>query len=397
MNRRKRILAALIAAVAIGAGLYFYPGRPGNGQVTALRLYGNIEVTDVPLAFKIAGRLEARLAGEGDKVRRGQTIARLESADQQRLVDQAEAQLDYAAAQLAELEAGSRAEDIAQAAARLDQARAELAALENGSRPQEIAAARAELERAEAAAGAARAALAQAKSDEARYRALHREGGVSARQYELFRTALETARGAATEAGARVAAARQQFDLRREGARREAIQAARAAVAQADAFHARVRTGPRPQTVAAARARVAAARESLELARQRLADTRLDAPMDGVVLSQAAEAGAVLSPGMPVLVLGDLDRPWLRAYVSEPDLGRIRLGQKAAVTVDAFPDRPFEGRLTYVSDEAEFTPKTVQTPEERVKLVYRVKIQIPNPEHRLKPGMPAEARIRLGE
>jgi len=94
---------------------------------------------------------------------------------------------------------------------------------------------------------------------------------------------------------------------------------------------------------------------------------------------------------MPVVTIGDLDRPWLNVYVGERDLGRVSLGMKAQVTVDSFPDQPFFGRVSFISDKSEFTPKNIQTPDERVKLVYRVKIELENRDHQLKPGMPADA------
>ncbi len=115
--------------------------------------------------------------------------------------------------------------------------------------------------------------------------------------------------------------------------------------------------------------------------------------MDGVVLSTSAEAGEYLNPATPVLTLGRIDKPWLRAYIPEPALGRIKLGQEVAVTTDAFPDKTYSGRVSYISSQAEFTPKTVQTFEERVKLMFRIKVLLDNPENELKPGMPADGII----
>jgi HlyD family secretion protein len=358
-----------------------------------VRFSGNIEIVDVPLSFKTAGRLQARLVDEGDPVRRGQVVARLDTSDQERLVARAEADLHYAEAVLEELLAGSRAEDVRQAEAQAAQARQQLKALETGSRRQQVEAARAEAQRARAALSAAAAQLALARADEARYAALVGEGGVSRRDYEAYRTRLETAAGADSEARARLESARAQLDLVTEGPRSEDIAAARAALQQVEAALEKVKNGPRQETIAAARARVQAASEAVKLARQQLADMELQAPLGAVVLYKAAEPGAFLGPGTPVVVIGDLDHPWLRGYVNGVDLGRIRLGQKVRVTVDAFPDRPVEGTLSFIASEAEFTPKTVQTQEERVRLMYRVKVDLPNPEGLLKPGMPADAEI----
>ncbi len=151
--------------------------------------------------------------------------------------------------------------------------------------------------------------------------------------------------------------------------------------------------GPRPDAVAAARAQVAEARAALALARARLVETRLDSPLTGIVLRKNLEIGETATPGVPILTLMDPDDMWLRAYVSETDLGRVRLGQAATLTVDAYPARTFAGVVREIASEAEFTPKNVQTKKERVNLVYRVKIAVRNTAGVLKPGMPADARI----
>jgi HlyD family secretion protein len=392
---RKRKIIAVLAVLAAGAAFLFFNGRRNGDGAAQVRFSGNIEVVDVPLSFKTAGRLAERLVDEGQPVHRGQTVARLDASDQERVTARAGAELGYAEAVLQELLAGSRPEDIRQAEASAAEARQRLKALETGSRRQQIDAARAEAERARAALAAATAQLVQARADDARFAALVDQGGVSRRDYETQHTRLETAAGAEAEARARLESAQAQLDLITEGPRSEDIAAARAGLHQAEAAMERVQNGPRTETIAAARARVLAASEALKLARQQLADLELKAPMDGVVLFKAAEPGAFLGPGTPVVVVGDMDRPWLRGYVNGIDLGRIRLGQKVHVTVDAFPDRPVEGRLSFIASDAEFTPKTVQTEEERVRLMYRVKVDLPNPNHLLKPGMPADAVIMV--
>jgi HlyD family secretion protein len=114
-----------------------------------------------------------------------------------------------------------------------------------------------------------------------------------------------------------------------------------------------------------------------------------------VVLVKSAEVGEVLAPGTSILSIGDLDRPWLRGYINETDLGRVKLGQKVKVTTDSFPGKTYWGTVSFISSEAEFTPKQIQTAEERVKLVYRIKVDIANPQHELKVNMPADAEIQL--
>ncbi len=341
----KKRLVLLLAALVLIVATFFVARRilPERGSAGSLTVSGNIEVTDARLGFRISGYLKERLVDEGMTVKAGQVLARLEDTDQRLQVRQAEASLAYAEAQLRELEAGTRR--------------------------QEIAAAAADLEKARAAEKAADAELALSRADALRYSGLIKENAVSRQLYEEAETRLTTAENALNQARATVKSARENLDLKREGPRREEIDRARAQVRLAE--------------------------ESLALARQQLDYTTLTAPFDGTVLSKTAEPGEYLTVGSPVVTLADLDPLWLRAYINETDLGRIKLGQAARVRTDTFPDKSFAGRVGFISSEAEFTPKTVQTQEERVKLMYRIKIDLPNPDRLLKPGMPADASIRL--
>ena len=157
----------------------------------------------------------------------------------------------------------------------------------------------------------------------------------------------------------------------------------------------RALVGVSSRNVAAAEANVRAATESLRLAQIILNYTSLRAPFAGVILVRNAELGEAVAPGTPIVTLADLDHVWLRAYVSEIDLGRVVWGQPALITVDSWPGRHYSGRISFISSEAEFTPKSVETHAVRVTLVYRIKIDVVNSEHQLKPGMPADALIDL--
>jgi len=150
------------------------------------------------------------------------------------------------------------------------------------------------------------------------------------------------------------------------------------------------------QDIEVAKANIKNASENLQLAKIMLGYTTLRAPFSGVILTRQTELGEVMQPGTPVVTLADLDHVWLRAYVAETDLGRIRWGQAATVHTDTYPDRAYPGQISFISSEAEFTPKSVETHKERVTLVYRIKIDVQNPRHELKPGMPADATIHLG-
>lgn len=173
------------------------------------------------------------------------------------------------------------------------------------------------------------------------------------------------------------------------------LKRAQAAVERAKDNLDRLREGTRAEEIAIARASVAQAHEAVQMSQIRLGFTELRAPSSGVILVRQGELGEVVGAGTPVVTLADLDRVWLRAYVSETDLGRIRHGQEVTLRTDTYPDKTYRGRISFISSKAEFTPKTIETHKERVTLVYRVKIDLENPNHELKPGMPADAWIEL--
>ncbi len=391
MKKRIRIIIPVFIIASIVLYYKFYHGQSGSAH---LLLSGNIDVTDARLSFKISGRLRERPVEEGDKVKKGDLIARLDDTDQKLMVSQAQANKIFYEAALRELEAGSRKEEIRKAHARLEHARFALQELEKGSRDQEIADAKAELERAKAGEKMQLSNLTLAQSDYNRYEELKNTGAVSLRDLDHYRIQLEKATSAYKEAKAQVQSAQERLSLRKEGPRQEEIDRAKAALQQAEADYALIKEGTRSETIEKAKAQVAIAEESLRNAKQQLEYTELFAPFDGVVLSKGAEPGEYLTPGAPVVTIADLDHVWMRAYVNEKFLNRIKIGKEAEVITDAYPDRKFKGKIIFISSEAEFTPKTVQTHEERVKLVFRIKIELENPDWELKPGMPADAIIQ---
>jgi HlyD family secretion protein len=189
---------------------------------------------------------------------------------------------------------------------------------------------------------------------------------------------------------------REVIPLKELEAARAGRDASAAAVREAEERLKLLRIGPRPDAVQERRAQVDAADAGLSLAETRLSKSILTSPAAGLILAKHAEPGEMLAVGSPVLTLGLMDEVWLRAYIPESDLGRVVVGQKARVTVDSWPGRSFAGRISFISAQAEFTPKNVQTEKERVKLVYRIKITLANPKMELKPGMPADAVIETG-
>jgi HlyD family secretion protein len=180
----------------------------------------------------------------------------------------------------------------------------------------------------------------------------------------------------------------------------EDVDVATTSLRRADAIYKRAREnydqiveGSRKEQIAVSRANLRLAQENLKASQVKLSYTVLQAPTSGVVLVRQAELGEVAAAGTPVVTIADLDHVWLRGYVSETDLGRIRWGQAAAIRTDTYPDKTYRGRVSFISSEAEFTPKSVETHKERVTLVYRVKLDLDNSNHELKPGMPADAEI----
>jgi HlyD family secretion protein len=381
MNTKR--LAAVAVAILLAAGAaYLYLARQPASADGVIRVSGNIEVIEAEVSFKIPGRVVERLVSEGEMVKIGQVVARLDDSELVREVAFRKAEVQATEAVLAELEAGSRPEEIAQAEAATRQAQARLDELLAGSRPEEVATAQATAERT-------RADAARWQSEFDRIRQLHEEGVVSAQLLDSVRASHDMARE-------QLRAAEQQAKLVQEGPRKEQIEQARAAVEQAKAHAALVRAGPRREQIAQARARLEQSRQALAAAETRLSYAVVASPLSGVVLSENIEPGEFVAAGTPVVTVGELANVWLRAYISEPDLGRVKVGQATRVRTDTYPGKFYEGRVSFLSSQAEFTPRNVQTEQERVKLVYRVKIDLPNPQMELKPGMPADAEIQAG-
>lgn len=383
MKLRSKLIVAVILAGAAFGGMSFYRLVLAKSRDSAglLHVSGNIEVTDAEVAFKIAGRVEKRTVEEGQLVKAGEAVAQLDSSDLSWEVALRRAELEAARIALAELEAGSRPEEIAAAEAAMDKAQALLTELETGSRAQEVAVAEATLTRATVEKR-------RLEGEFKRAARLLESHAISMEEYEARQAAYQVSIAREREAA-------EQLNLVKEGPRQEQIQQARAALAQAKAQYQLVKAGPRQEAIEQARARVKQAEAALRLAETRLGYATLVSPLSGIVLSENVEAGEYVAPGTPVVTVGDLENVWLRAYVQETDLGRVKVGQRVRVTTDTYPGKVYEGRVSFVASKAEFTPKNVQTQQERVKLVYRVKVDIPNPNMELKPGMPADAEILL--
>jgi len=256
---------------------------------------------------------------------------------------------------LARLEDADYRQKVRIDAAAIGVRQSDLALTLAGTREQEVKA-------SQQAVNDAQADLAQKELDNDRAQQLFARDEISAQDRDLAATALK--RSTAT-----YKAAQQRYNEAVEGSRKEDIAIARANLAEANA--------------------------DLGLSQIDEGYTTLRAPANGVITVREAELGEVVDPGSPVVTLADLDHIWLRAYIAETDLGKIRWGQEATITTDSYPGKQYHGRISFISPDAEFTPKSVQTDKERVTLVYRIKIDIDNPNHELKPGMPADAHLQL--
>jgi len=330
---RRALLAALLLLVVGAAwGTIRWLARQGGHAALELVLYGNVDLRQVELAFNNSERIAAVLVQEGDAVRKGQVLARLDTSRLEPQLAQVEAEVAAQRQVVQRLRAGSRPEEIAQARANLDSARADA---EN---------ARAQYERWRSAAEIS--------------------GGRAVRQQDV-----DNAKTALQVAEAKLVVARRALDL--------------------------ALAGPRQEEIAENEARLRASEAQAALLRQQLADSQLSAPTDAIVRTRVMEPGEMASPQKPVFTLAITDPKWVRVYVSEPDLGKIRPGMAASVAVDSFPDRRFEGWVGFISPVAEFTPKTVQTEELRTSLVYEVRVFVKDPADQLRLGMPASAYFSL--
>lgn len=332
MRRQMLVGAALVAVAAC---------RETEPSNTA-RVSGHVEATEVQVSAEVGGRIVELRVDEGDRVARGNLVLRLDTRDVELQVARTRAERAAADAQVRLLQAGSRPEDIRQAEAQVAAGAADVAAIG--------------------------AELKAAETDLQRFESLLQANAGTQRQRD--------------EAKARVDVARE-----RERGARDRVRAAEEGVG-------RLRAGARPQEIEVARARVAGVDAHLAILEKSIGDASVLSAADGIVTQKLADAGEVVAPRMPLLVVTDLDHAWANVFVPEPMMPRIKLGQAATLFTDA-GGPGLQGKVTYVSPQAEFTPRNVQTADERSKLVYRIKIAVDNSAGILKQGMPVDAELAL--
>ena len=387
----KKIIPILIL-IALGVAGYFYFG-PKKDDPDRIRISGNLEVTQVDIAFKIAGKISELLVREGDAVSKGAIIARLDrdTISLQKVRDEA----GIASAQAGILQMDSaiswQADVLArETALRRTEIRAAEATLANvlaGAREQEVSQARAALDDA-------KSQLTMATGDWERAQKLIANEDISKSQFDQYQSRYRSATAAAKSA-------EQRLSLVQEGPRKQDVELARAQLERAKAALSLVEANAKEltrkqQEMGSRRAEMSRAKAQVAVTDSLLNDTTAASPIDGVVLLKAIEAGEVVAPGATVVTIADIEHPWVRAYVPETQLARLKLGQKVKLTTDSYKGREYWGTITYISSQAEFTPKQIQTTEERVKLVYRVKISVDNAKRELKLNMPVDGEIVLG-
>lgn len=329
MEKKRLWITIIVAVVLVGAVCWFISDRNKKEEAAHhLTLSGNVDVREVTLSFRSGDRIESLLVDEGDHVKKGQPLGRLETRD--------------LAIQLAQ----TKAQVLAQQSA-VDK-------LHNGTRPEEIEQAAERVRQAEAASMLAQSIL------ERKQKVYDDVRGISDQE-------LDSAISQADAARAQTEAARRAYE--------EAV------------------TGPRAEDIAAGEAQLEALKQQQAHIEFLITEAEMKAPCDGVIRSRMREAGDIVSASSPVYKLSLLDKKWVRVYVKESDLGRVKEGQSATVTIDSFKDKSIKGQIGYISSTAEFTPKTVQTDELRTSLLYEVRVYLDDPENILRLGMPATVRV----
>jgi HlyD family secretion protein len=335
---KKRIVLIIFFVLLAGVGTMVYYGQQKN-QNKALYYSGSIEATKADLAFQIGGKVANVLVREGETVEKDQLLAELDASELESRMIQAKANLDLSQKNKEQVEI--------------------VFEMYKTSLP-------AEVERAKAGLSITRNVMADAKKNYERYAELYKKGVATEKEWDTVRLAYENA----------------------ESGYKEAEAALTQAVSNLDKIDAA------SKDIHSAQSKIDAAMSALEQTAIQLRYAKLKAPMKGVIVSRNVEPGEVVTPGREVLSLADLSRVDLKIFVAETEIGKVIPGQEVDVKVDTFPDKVFKGKVAFISPESEFTPKTIETHKERVKLVYLVKVSIQNNDYYLKSGMPADAYFK---
>ncbi|MBM2806199.1 MAG: HlyD family efflux transporter periplasmic adaptor subunit [Deltaproteobacteria bacterium] len=376
MKRSKLILIILAAALATVAGYAYWNA---NGNHGAIVISGVIEADDIHVGSKLGGRVLKVVAKRGQTVKAGETLVLLEPKEIDASLAEAQAGLRQAEAKYALLTAGFRKEEIEQAEAAAKQAQAELDQLISGPRQQEI----------DQVAAEWKAAKAQAENAQ---KFLQRMEGLSKREL-IAKQEYDDALAKADEAEQKMAAARERYNLLLAGTRPEEVERARQRWAEMDAKRRQLKSGFRKEEIAQAKSETEAARARVQLMYTQLEETVIKAPVDALVDTLDLEPGDLVGAGKPVATLLRIGSLWVRAYLPEARLGFVQPGLPVKVHVDSFPGKDFRGTVRRIFRQGEFTPRNVQTHEERALQVFQTEVVVDDPDNVLRPGMNADVTI----
>lgn len=368
-------VAAVLALSLLGV-LLWLEHRPRPRTVS-----GAVEIEQIHVGSRVGGRVAEVFVEEGSTVGKGSLLFRLEPFDAQERLRQAEADFRQAQAELDKLRNGFRKEEIAQAEARRDQAKAVLNELEAGPRPQELQAARARVDRANADIELARVELTRQKN-------LLEEDNSASIEYER---AVRNQRAAEAE----LAEAGEALSLLEAGTRAEVLAQSRAQLEEAEESLALYKAGAREEEIRMAEAAVASAKARVDAIQVQIAELEVKSPCDCIIESFNLRPGDLVGPNAPAVSLLDPSLRWIRAYVLEKDLSTIQLGREVYIRFDGLPDRWVKGTIQFISGQAEFTPRNVQTPEERSKQVFRIKVVLNPRSEPWRAGMMADVYLEM--
>ena len=371
---RRPVVFILILFAGLLAWLYWRHDRPPQPLVS-----GFIEADEIRVGSRVGGRVSQVLVDEGGKVKVGQPLLKIDPFDLMERFAEAQARLASNRAELARLKTGYRPEEIAQARARRDQAAATRDKLAAGPREREIEIAREKLK-------IANAGLDLAQSEFDRVARLREENRAASMEYDQ---ALRTLKSARSE----VTSAQQELALLEEGTRKEDVAGAAAALTEAQEALKLIEAGFRAEDIDKAAAQVAASEAQVAAIQTQIEELTVGSPCDCVVEAVELRPGDLIAANAPSLSLLDTSRLWVRTYVPESMLDRVRLDQRVRITVDAYPKQDFTGRITFLATQAEFTPRNIQTPEERSKQVFRIKVTLESGQEQLRVGMSADVHL----
>jgi len=384
---KKVIILTVFLVLFVGVAALVFYGQ--WRQKTAQQYYsGTIEATESNLGFQVSGKVMRVLVDDGQQAEKGQLLVELDQSEFEARRAQAEANVQVTEANLEKLEGllalykETLPDQVSRAGANVSALKARVREMETGHRVQEVAQVRRSFE-------AARLTMENAKKDKIRFDKLYAKKIVSEKERDAMQLKYEATLKDYQKA-------KEALSLLKEGFRKESIEAAQAKLAEGSAALRQAKSNLQrvaitEREVKAAKAQLEGAEAAFDLAEIHLKYTQLHAPFSGIITSRDIEPGEVVTPGREVISISDLSKVDLKVFVGEEEIGKVKPGQKVRVKVDSFPGKSYEGHVSYISPEAEFTPKIIQTHKERVKLVYLVKVTVPNPDLELKSGMPADA------